>query len=73
MKTLPENYKKNVSILKENLKRGMSQEQANSAINSMEVQFINADKYNENEKDFLNEMRKVMIEHFTHLSINIIK
>ena len=36
MKTLKENYSQNIKILKENLERGMSNEQANNAITGME-------------------------------------
>jgi hypothetical protein len=73
MKTLKENYKKNVEILKENLKRGMGFEVAKRNIDNMERSFINAKVYDNDEKDFINEMRKVLIEKFTNLEINLIK
>lgn len=73
MKTLKENYKKNVEILKENLKRGMGFEVAKINIDNMERSFINAKVYDNDEKDFINEMRKVLIEKFTNLEINLIK
>jgi len=73
MQTLKQNYGKNIEILKENLRRGLSLEKATQAINGMENQFKNADKYGENEKDFINEMRKITIEYFSTLKINIVK
>ena len=71
MKTLNYNYEKNLEILKENLKRGMRNEQVQSAINLQEKQFINSDLYNQEEKDYINEMRKATIEFFTNLSVVI--
>jgi len=73
MKTLNYNYAKNLEILKENLKRGMRNEQVQGVINSQERQFINADQYNQEEKNYINEMRKATIEFFTNLSIHIVK
>lgn len=70
---LKENYKKNIEILKENLNRGMSFEVAKRNIDNMEKCFINAKIYDKDEKDFINEMRKVLIENFTNLKINLIK
>lgn len=59
MITLNENYKKNIKILKINIARGMDQAQAISAINNMEVQFINAGLYNEEAKAYIKEMQAV--------------
>lgn len=69
MKTLQQNYSRNIDILNENLRRGMNQKQAIKIINSMEKQFVDAKKYNKNEKNFINEMRKVTIEYFTSINI----
>lgn len=71
MKTLKENYKKNVEILKENIKRGMGASQVKSVIDSMEGQFIKSNLYNEMEKDYINEMRAVYINSFTNIKINL--
>ena len=71
MKTLNANYSRNVEILKENLKRGMSAEMANRAIDSMENQFKNSNLYNESEQDFVSQMRATVIEHFTHISVTV--
>ena len=71
MKTLPQNYQKNIEILKENLSRGMTATQANSAIAGLKKQFINAGLYNEIEQDFINEMRACVIEHFNHIGVVI--
>lgn len=72
MITLKQNYKRNVDILKENFKRGMDAKQASQAINNQEKQFINAGLYNQDEKDYINEMRKEMINYFLPLKIEII-
>ena len=64
MITLNENYTKNIEVLKENLKRGMKKEQADNIINSFESQFINSDKYDKDEKLFINEMKRIVIEYF---------
>lgn len=50
MKTLKENYKRNVEIMRENLRRGMSVGQATSVINAMRKQFVRANLYGEDEK-----------------------
>lgn len=73
MKTLKENYKRNIDILKENFKRGMTLELATKLIDNQEQQFKNAGLYKEPEQDYINEMRATMINNFTHLKINIIK
>ena len=65
MITLNANYQKNIDILKENLKRGMTSQQANSAIDNMEKQFINANLYNGEEKLFIEYMRTELFLHFT--------
>jgi len=59
MKTLNENYKKNIEVLKENLKRGLSQDQAVSIIDNMEKQFKKAGLYNKEEVAFIEEMKSV--------------
>jgi len=69
MQTLSDNYKSNVIILKENLKRGMTIEQSNHAVNNMESQFISAKLYGSNEKTFINTMRAEIINHFSHLTV----
>ena len=73
MNAITKNYNKNIEILKENLKRGLSSKQSNSVINRFELQLKTANAYNEEGQDFINEMRKTAIEHFTSLKINIIK
>jgi hypothetical protein len=69
MKTLNNNYKRNIEILKENIKRGMSFNQVKNVIDSFEKQFINAGLYKEEEKSFINEMRTISLNSFTHLNV----
>jgi len=63
--TLNNNYSKNIDILKENLKRGMSEQQANNAINNMQNSFLMARLYDESAQQFITTMRKIVKEHFT--------
>lgn len=63
--TLNDNYNKNIDILKENLRRGMTERQAQYPIDGMERQFINANLYNAQAKQFIATMRKTVKEHFT--------
>jgi len=69
MKTLPSNYTKNITILKENIKRGMSFNQVTAVIANFEKQFIRAGLYNQDEKNFINEMRALSLSSFTHLQV----
>lgn len=71
MKTLNKNYQRNIDILKENIKRGMTYGQVCAVINSMEEQFIQAGLYKEEEKQFINEMRAVSLNSFAHLTVNV--
>jgi hypothetical protein len=73
MRTVNENYKKNTAILKINLERGMNEKQSNEVINGFENQFITAGLYGKEEKRFINEMRKLVIERFSGIEVNIIK
>lgn len=68
MKTLEENYKRNVVIMRENLRRGMSVGQATSVINAMREQFVRANLYGEDEKDFINAML-AEVEAYTHIKV----
>jgi hypothetical protein len=71
MITLNKNYARNVDILKENLRRGMTASMANRAIDGQEAQFKRAGLFNEQEQDYINQMRACVIQHFTHVSINV--
>jgi hypothetical protein len=73
VKTLPANYVKNINILKENLKRGATLEQCKKLADAHEQQFIAHNMYNENERDYINELRATYLSHFTHIDINIVK
>lgn len=68
MKTLKENYKRNVEIMRENLRRGMSVGQATSVINAMRNQFVRANLYGEDEKEFINAML-AEVEAYTHIKV----
>lgn len=68
MKTLKENYKRNVAIMRENLRRGMSVGQATSVINAMRNQFVRANLYGEDEKEFINAML-AEVEAYTHIKV----
>ena len=70
-KTLNANYKRNVEILKINLGRGLEASQANNTINGMEAQFERANLYGPDEKQFINEMRAAVIEHFTSVKVTV--
>jgi hypothetical protein len=68
-RTLSANYARNVSILKENLKRGMDAAQANKAIDGMEAQFKRANLYGPDEELFINDMRAAVVSHFTNIDV----
>lgn len=68
MRTLKENYKRNVAIMRENLRRGMSAGQATSAISAMRDQFVRANLYGEDEKEFINAML-AEVEAYTHVKV----
>ena len=51
MKTLNENYKNNINIMIENLKRGLTKTQADSIIEHFKSQFMENNTYNQEEKD----------------------
>lgn len=70
MKALKNNYKRNVDIMRENLRRGMSAAQAISVIRAWHKQFQAADMLGQDEKDFLNECL-ALVESQTHITINI--
>ena len=65
MVTLNDNYKKNIAILKENIKRGLTIEQAQKAIDGMKLQFINANLYDDEAKMFIEAMQDVVQDNFT--------
>lgn len=68
MHTLPDNYKKNVEILRENLRRGLEPGQAVTVVHKMRDQFVSAGLYNDTEKQFINEMLQE-IEAYTHIAV----
>lgn len=64
MRTLPNNYKRNIEILKENIKRGMTEPQARNSIQALEAQFKRAGLYGKDERVFIDEMSSVLDEAF---------
>jgi len=69
MYTLKDNYKTNVSILQENLKRGMKLEQVQKVIENFKLQFTKANLYGEDEKQFIKAMQETTAKHFTGIDI----
>ena len=69
MYTLKDNYKKNINILKENLKRGITLTQVQQIIANFKSQFIKANLYNEEEKQFIKAMQETTAQHFTGIDI----
>lgn len=68
VKTLPSNYKRNIDILRENIKRGMTAKQALQVIESWRAQFVAHELYGEAEKQFINEALAV-VEPITHITV----
>lgn len=66
--TLPDNYKRNIGILRENIKRGMSASQAIQVIEAWRAQFVAHDLYGDAEKEFINQALAVVGEK-THLNV----
>ena len=69
MYTLKDNYQKNISILKENLKRGMTLAQVKQVIDNFKSQFKRAGLYGEDEKQFIQAMQEITAKHFTSIDI----
>lgn len=59
MKTLKANYQRNVDILVENIKRGMSLDQVEYMINSHESQFKQHNLYGQDEKNYIQELNRI--------------
>lgn len=68
MRTLPENYAKNVKILREDLKRGLEPSTGIRAISMMRKQFIKVGLYGTTEVKFINALLEE-IEQYTHIHI----
>jgi hypothetical protein len=73
MQVLPDNYKRNIDILKINLNRGMTAKQANAAISNMVKEFTLANMYNSPEQLYIDQMYATVIEYFTKISVAVIK
>lgn len=66
--TLPDNYKRNIKILRENIKRGMTPSQAVQVIEAWRSQFVAHNLYGDAEKEFINQALEVVGEK-THLDV----
>lgn len=73
MTTLNKNYKKNIKIMAINLQRGMTYEMATKIIDSQVNQFKNANLYDAQAMDYINELKCVVISHFSKINVNVIK
>ena len=73
MKTLKENYQKNVNIMIVNLKRGLTKNQADKITDNFRTQLLDNNLYEEDEANFIQELKRVILEHFTMIKINIVK
>lgn len=65
MHTLPDNYKKNIDILKTNLNRGMTARQAGAVIKQFKDQLISNGLCDQDAKNFIDDMALTVIEYFT--------
>lgn len=68
MRTLDENYSRNVNILKENMNRGLSSSDALRIIDSWRGQFEKNNMFGAEEKKFINNALKV-VEDKTHINV----
>lgn len=66
--TLPDNYKRNIKILRENIKRGMTPSQATRVIEAWRAQFVAHNLYGDAEKEFINQALEVVSKK-THLGV----
>jgi len=64
MNTLNQNYSRNVAILKTNLKRGLTLEEAEATIEHFKNTFKKHDLYNVEEKQFIGELKEAVNDHF---------
>lgn len=69
-KTLNQNYRANVEIMKENIKRGMTPSQVYNQVNHWRSMFQATNNYGKEEKTFLNECLS-LVEDKTHLGVKI--
>lgn len=68
VKTLNENYQRNIDILEENLKRGMTASQALGVIDNWRSQFEKANMFGKAERDFINGALE-KVEKKTHIGV----
>lgn len=67
-KTLKQNYARNVEIMRENIKRGMTADMCIKQIEMWRKQFEAVNKLGDDEKDFLNACLE-LVEPQTHMSV----
>lgn len=68
MKTLKENYKRNLEIVKENMRRGMTASQVIKQADAWRSAFVRHNLYGEDEKAFINSVL-ALAEEETHLRV----
>lgn len=64
MRTLPDNYARNVEIMRKNIHRGLTEAQALQVVNRFEKQFKSAKLYGEAERAFIEAMRDEVAKGF---------
>ena len=64
MNTIKDNYAKNVNILKINLDRGLSLDQANDTIKHFKNTFKQNNLYGDDEVAFIDDMQQAVNKHF---------
>lgn len=72
IKTLNSNYQKNIKIMAINLNKGMSYDMAIKIIDGQVAQFKNANLYDAQAQDYINELKSVVISHFSKIQVNVI-
>jgi hypothetical protein len=72
MKTLNENYSKNIEILKKNLELGMGYTQAIKSIDYQKMTFRKHNLLDEMAQDYIRELEAVLFSHFSKVEINIV-
>lgn len=64
MHTIKENYAKNVKILKTNLDRGLSHDEATATIKHFKDTFKQNNLYGDDEKQFIDDLQQAVNDHF---------
>lgn len=68
MKTLKNNYQKNIEVMRINLERGLDVSAAIQTIRKMRQSFIDHNLYGDDEQAFINDLLKEVAK-YTHIHI----